>query len=274
MKNIIVPTDFSECAENALRVAAEIAKKNKSFIHLVHVYECPVYGFVDIYVDNDKDREIKNHINAEIKKLGEKSYLKGIKLKKLVLRDIDIWEMLNNAEIRDSDLVVMGSHGRKGLQGVLIGSNTDRVVRKAEIPVLVIKNRQDNFTVKDMVFASNFSSETSSVFAKIKKLALLFDATIHLVKICTRGDFEPTVKSNKSMQDLAYMFSLKKYTINVYNDETIEDGIVNFSRLINANLIAMETHGRTGLAHVINGSITEDVVSHTSRPVLSVKIKT
>ena len=75
------------------------------------------------------------------------------------------------------------------------------------------------------------------------------------------------------MRAFARKFYLDNYTVNVINDNSIEEGVLHFSRELEADMIAMETHGRTGLAHLINGSITEHVVNHINRPILSVKIK-
>jgi nucleotide-binding universal stress UspA family protein len=66
---------------------------------------------------------------------------------------------------------------------------------------------------------------------------------------------------------------LKNFTINLFSDNTEEEGIVYFAEQVDADLIAMATHGRTGFAHVISGSIAEDVVSHSKRPVLTFVIK-
>ena len=74
------------------------------------------------------------------------------------------------------------------------------------------------------------------------------------------------------MDDFARVMNLENFSLNVYNDEKIENGIHNFSHEINADLIAMETHGRSGIKHLIWGSITEGVANHADMPVLSVKI--
>jgi nucleotide-binding universal stress UspA family protein len=71
------------------------------------------------------------------------------------------------------------------------------------------------------------------------------------------------------MQNFANKLNLKDYTLNVFNDRTEEEGILHFASSVNADLIAMATHGRTGFAHVLVGSIAEDVVNHATRPVLT-----
>jgi nucleotide-binding universal stress UspA family protein len=97
----------------------------------------------------------------------------------------------------------------------------------------------------------------------------LYDATIHLVRINTPGNFQRDVVVKKYMQDYAKKLQLKNFTINVFNDVSEEEGIIYFADSIDADLIAMATHGRTGFAHVLAGSIAEDVVSHSKRPVLT-----
>jgi nucleotide-binding universal stress UspA family protein len=71
------------------------------------------------------------------------------------------------------------------------------------------------------------------------------------------------------MEDFAKKLKLKNYTLNIFNDLSEEEGIIYFADSIDADLIAMATHGRTGFAHVLAGSIAEDVVSHAKRPVLT-----
>ena len=75
------------------------------------------------------------------------------------------------------------------------------------------------------------------------------------------------------MEKFAKKLGLKNYTINVYNDLTEEEGIIYFAESIKADMIAMATHGRTGFAHVLAGSIAEEVVSHAKRPVLTLVTK-
>ena len=75
------------------------------------------------------------------------------------------------------------------------------------------------------------------------------------------------IRTEAYLQD--QKLQLKNFTLNVFNDVSEEDGIAYFADNINADLIAMATHGRTGFAHVLAGSIAEDVVSHAKRPVLT-----
>ncbi len=67
--------------------------------------------------------------------------------------------------------------------------------------------------------------------------------------------------------------NITNYTIDIYNDKVEEDGIIFFAQDIGADLIAMATHGRSGLLHLLSGSIAEDIVNHAKRPVWTFRLK-
>jgi nucleotide-binding universal stress UspA family protein len=119
------------------------------------------------------------------------------------------------------------------------------------------------------VYATSLSKDEEVFSRVIKKTQQIYDSTVHLVRINTAGNFQRDAVVKKSMADFARKLQLKNFTINVFNDLTEEEGIIYFAESINADMIAMATHGRTGFAHVLAGSIAEDVVSHSKRPVLT-----
>ena len=170
------------------------------------------------------------------------------------------------------DLIVMGSHGVSGFREMFIGSNTEKVVRMSDIPVLVIKNYHKTFRVKNFVYASDFSDENKVSFKKAIKFAKLFNATLHLLIVNTPSKFITTDDADSTFHKFLKNSRFKNYTINVFNDYTIEKGILNFAHHIDAGLIGISTHGRKGIAHFFNGSVSEDLVNHAKRPVLTFKI--
>ena len=189
-----------------------------------------------------------------------------------MLADRSIVEILDHPELTDVALIVMGSHGATGIKESIIGSNTEKIVRRSPYPVLTIKDDTDSFEPKNVVVASSFYGEIDDSFEGLKNVIDLFDAKYHLLKVNTANRFEKSLVSEKLMRDFALKFKLADYTINIFNDDTIEEGVIGFSRTIDADLIAMPTHGRTGIGHLINGSVTEGLVNHAVRPVLSMKI--
>jgi nucleotide-binding universal stress UspA family protein len=171
------------------------------------------------------------------------------------------------------DLVVMGTRGRSKLEEMVIGSNTERVVRHAKCPVLSIHKKPAKINFKNIVYATAMHKDEEIFSRMIKNTQKIYDSTIHLVRINTPSDFQRDYVVRDYMEKFAKKLGLKNYTINIFNDITEEDGIIYFAESIDADLIAMATHGRTGFAHVMAGSIAEDVVGHAKRPVLTFVVK-
>ncbi|WP_367772201.1 universal stress protein [Flavobacterium sp. WC2421] len=274
MKRILVPIDFSAHSENALKVAAQIAKKNNSEIHLLHMLEIPTQ-MNDAITGATGIPEVMLFIkkaNETLQKFKEKNYLNGIQVTEQVKFERAFEGILSYNKKNNPDLIVMGSHGVSGIEEILVGSNTEKVVRLSDTPVLVIKKSIPEFKSADFVFASDFSKEIKKPFKKMIEFTNLFDANLHLVMICTPNSFKTTELSEKIMNDFLAEFDIKNYSTHIYNDVNIEKGILNFSRKIDADLIGLCTHGRTGLSHFFSGSVSEDLVNHAIKPVITFKI--
>ena len=272
MKTILVPTDFSDHALYALKVAARIAKKINARIKIVHVSNLPLAGYKHYHYYDKIYKELKANVEYQMEELTRLDFLKGIDVEVHIVSFMVMWEIIQDERFKHSDLIVMGSHGKSGFSTVFIGSNTEKVVRQAAPPVLTIKNEIIDFDIKNMVFASNFFEESYTAFEKIKFFADLYNSHIYLLKVITPKEFEPTPVSQKLLNRFIKKFDLKNFSVNIYNSQSIETGIIEFSDEVNADLIALETHGRTGLAHLINGSLAEDIVKHEAKPILSIKI--
>jgi len=273
MKKIVVPIDFSDCSINALRIAANIAKKSGAVLHMVHVYERPVYGFVDLVVDNGENQKIRDAIKKRFEALATSDFLEGVKCKRFLLADVNVKTIINHEKLVDADLLVMGSHGHEKKDYFFIGSNAEKIVRLSPAPVLVVKSDNKAFQLNDIVFASNFYGEAAASFEKIKNFATLFNAKVHLLKVITHGGFENSSKSFRMMEDFAQENGLTNYTTNTHNHQYVENGIIEFANQKQADLIALETHGRIGLSHFFNGSMAEGVALQSNIPVMSVRIK-
>ncbi|MFH6961380.1 universal stress protein [Flavobacterium plurextorum] len=274
MKQILVPTDFSEHAEDALKVAAQIAKRNNSEIIILHMLELPsqmndaILGGTSI----PETMLFMKKANEMLDEISSKPYLDGIQVTEIVKMDRPIHGITQVSKDHNIDLIVMGSHGSSGVEELLIGSNTEKVVRNSDIPVLVIKKDIKAFNASNIVFASDFSEEAKKPFKKLLDFAKTFQSKLHLVTICTPNSFKTTHAAEKAITDFITEFNLTDYTTNIYNDTNIEKGIINFSNKINADIIGMCTHGRTGFAHFFNGSISEGLVNHAVKPIITLKI--
>lgn len=277
MKNILVPVDFSDHSKYAMEVAAAIAKKHDSSLHVVHMM-----GLTDAVLTRDESKEVFEamfHMKLTEKRFNEllgEPYLEGLTIHQNVKNYTNFTEINDVAIECDADLIVMGSHGSTGLREVFVGSNTEKVVRTATTPVLVIKEQMSNFELQNVVFACDFKEENVDAFQRIRTLIELFGAKMHLIYINLPGE---RFRSSIEIEDRIFkFFALAEVTdinpsdVNHYNDYTVEDGIFNYSFSNKADAIAIPTHGRSGLAHFFAGSIGEDVVNHSVLPVLTQKM--
>ncbi|WP_369048226.1 universal stress protein [Tenacibaculum sp. UWU-22] len=274
MKKILVPVDFSTPSEYAAKTAAKIAKKLNSEVHLLHMIELPK-GIIDmgagsnfsipesmIYVQKVRDKLL----DFKQEFFSEKTVVKhAIRFQRPYQGILDYGKKIK------VDLIVMGSRGHSEFEEMLIGSNTEKVVRSSKTPVLVVK-REDKFKTKNFVFASSFKSNKKAAFEKFLVFANFFDVKIHLLKVNTPHKFENTHSSIEKIKEFIKDYDLPKYTIDVYNDSSVERGILNFSKDVDADLIALRTHGRSGLSHIFNGSITKHVSKKAQKPMLTINV--
>ncbi|MEY3411620.1 MAG: hypothetical protein RIQ70_306 [Bacteroidota bacterium] len=286
MKKLLVPTDFSAEAASALKVAAYIAKKTGAEIILFNViemalpvdyYRAPVGDLATLPIPTDNTVQMKalKEMKQKLKAIEHQLSEQEIKCKSEVDVDVDnvfkdISEVIAKRE--DVDLIIMGSKGASGLSEVLIGSNTERVVRYAKTPVLTVKSMEDNFKISQIVYSTDFEETSPVIVKKAKEIAALFRAHLCLLYVNTPNYFISNQDINLKFEKLVKEYHITNYSTHIYNDFNEEKGILNFTKEIGGDLIIMPTNGRTGLSHLINGSITENIVNHTSVPVLSLNM--
>lgn len=276
MKKILVPTDFSPKAENALKVAAQLARSHNAEIYLLHMLELPLV-LVDP-VSGGGANQLPEALffmklaKKRFKELMSRDYLKDIKVHETVEFHQAFEGIMEISQKHNCDIIIMGSNGATGLKEIFIGSNAGKVVRNSTVPVLIIKNDHPEFRVSKIVFATDCNLKNKHTLNMAKNFAEKMDAGLHLVYINTANNFVIEDEAQKSLEDFVKGEDLKNYTLNIYNDVTVEKGVLNFSNSINADLIGISTHGRKGLDHFFNGSISEDLVNHANMPIITFKI--
>lgn len=277
MKNILVPVDFSKPSENALRVAAKLAQRNNAKIHVLHVIELAesLFGAEQFNVDDEQIIFFMKLAKKKFNDFLDKDFLEGIETNDLVEVGSATFGIKEAVKDQNIDLIIMGSNGASGLEEVLIGSNTEKVVRHSNVPVLVVKHDIENLDFKTVLFATDFELENVEAYNKAKTFADSFGAKMKLVYVNLPGNqFYSTSEVTNHMRNFLneVQVPLNHENIIIYNDYTIEQGVLNAANNENAELIAMPTHGRKGLSHFFNGSIGEDVVNHSDLPVITFKI--
>ncbi|WP_316929843.1 universal stress protein [Aquimarina pacifica] len=276
IKNILVPTDFSTQAESALKVAAQIAKKNNATIYLLHILELPVH-LSDLMTSGSPGPApeailFMKHTHKKFEEVMDQEYLKGIEVVETVSFEDVLHGIMDSCEKNNIDIIIMGSHGSSGFEELFIGSNAEKVVRTSKQPVLVIKEDCDIYSVEDFVYATNFDDEDKPSLLAAYDFSKALNAKLHLVWVNTANGFKTTYETEEKMNGMLADLDIHDYSLNIYNDISVEKGILNFASSVNAGMIGISTHGRKGISHFINGSLGEDVVNHAKRPVLTFKI--
>jgi len=144
--SLLVPTDFSENAGQALSYAKELARATKATLHLIHIVEPVVYpadwsyaqiGFADI------EQELKDTSTKEMDALAERLRAEGFTVVTAVRLGRASEEICAYAQEKHIGIISMGTHGRSGLEHFLFGSTTERVLRKAPCPILAVRYDED-----------------------------------------------------------------------------------------------------------------------------------
>jgi nucleotide-binding universal stress UspA family protein len=276
MKKILVPTDFSECAEAATRVALAIAKKADaeiSFLHLLaddlEIAHVPVHTLS--WSSNDDRTDMLMQASNELKELVLSARKAGIKAKHELVHDKGEGRLEDFIIPLSIDLVVMGSNGARGLKEVFLGSNTERLIWHSPVPVLVIKNEVQKFEIKNMVLVSDFKSDLALPIHEIVKIANLWNSQLHLLYVNTPNHFRETNDVLADMKRLMHLFPSLSYCPHIYDAHDEERGIHQFAKANKIDLIVITTHGRTpfmGLTH----SIAECLINHEQTPVMVVNM--
>ncbi len=271
MKKILIPCDFSKPAIQAFNFALEVAKQSKGSIHLVYVIELPVLNdtllMPTLNFEADFLKDLKEKSEKRFKKLIDKHSGSGVKITFDTLFGSTFTSILDVIEKQSFDLIILGSHGASGLREIIIGSNAEKIVRFSPVPVIVVK-KYLNQPIKNIVFPNSLEIEgQEDLVMKVKAMQNFFQAHLHIVWINTITGFTNDTITNERLDAFAKRFMLKNYSLHIFNHIDQEEGIRAFNRLVKGDLIAMATHGRKGLNHILSGSVAEDVVNHTTTPV-------
>ena len=276
MKKILVPIDFSEHATDALEVAAKIAKQQNASITVLHML-----GLSEAMLTKDESQEYEeamyymNLAKKRFKDFLDKSYLKDVEVHEMV-QNYKIFKELNNvAREQNADLIVMGSHGASGFNEFFAGSNTEKVVRTSNVPVLVVKHRRLEFTIKNILFACDFNDESILAFKNAKAFATNFSAKLELIYVNTPYEsFISTTEIEERISKFFYKAGEDNQDVAIYNDYSVEHGLMNASKKGDFDILAIPTRGRKPLSHFLLGSrsVGEDLANHANLPVLTFKI--
>ena len=275
MKKIIIPVDFSEFSEYALKAAVQLAKKHQSEIILVHMLEMPL-GYSNHDSDYGKTLVFMiKHAEKKMEAFTNQSYLKDIKIN-VIIKHFTVFPEIGDLAIdQDASLIVMGSHG-SGHHSSFLGSNTEKVVRNSKIPVLIVKEELKTVDFKNVVFVSDFKMESINAYLKAQEFFKLIHVKPTLLFINKPdGGFVSTaemkyrfenflMKADGNLDNLEYFAN--------YDDYSVIQGVKYYADENNIDLITIPTHGKSSISKFFNQSVSLDIANKSSYPVLTVMI--
>ena len=273
MKKIVVPCDFSDAAVQAFKFAVEIANQSKGEVLLLNVIELPVmHDTVLMPTLNFEEaflKDMRKNADKNFSKMKEKWAKEGPKVTAYVEYGPTAHTIKTFAEEKKADLIVMGTKGATGVKEFLVGSNTEKVVRWASVPVIALKKSVKVSSIRNIVFPNTLedNDEQDALTLKVKALQNFFKAKLHILYVNTPANFKRDATTRQLLKEFAKRFMLKDYTLNVYNATDQEMGVADFVHEMGADMVAMATHGRKGLNHFMSGSVAEDVVNHLDCPI-------
>lgn len=270
MQKILVPCDFSEQAISAFRMATDLASQSNRELHLLYVVELPVLHdsmlMPTLSFEESLLNELRDKAEAQFTRI-KNEFASEVPLITSVVYGNPPMMILEYVEHNGIELVVMGTRGVSGIRELIIGSTAEKIVRRSPCPVITVRKYVPSKEIRNIVFPNSLEENQEELLQGIKALQHFFKAGLHLVWINTPAHFTADNISMIRLQDFAKRYMLTNYTVNIFNDTHEESGVINFAHMIKADMIAMGTHGRRGIHHIMSGSVTEDVVNHIDCPI-------
>ncbi|WP_457652948.1 universal stress protein [Rhodocaloribacter sp.] len=295
IRTILFPTDFSMCAEGAFTQAAYLAARFDAELHVLHVIasdaldaDSPLSYFplTEEEVAEQLHLSVGKRLEAAIAaRRDEEARVRSAYVQNPSAAD----GILAYAEAHDVDLIVMGTHGRRGIKRLLMGSVAETVVRSATCPVLTVRGVKDPMRkpeVHRILAPIDFSKHSYLALAYAKDLAATYGAHLDLLHVIEETalpqvySVEPPLvavpevraRAREALEALAR----EGAEVGVPTDVFVTVGypvheILDFAETRGHDLIVIATHGLTGVKHLLLGSVTEKVIRMALCPVFTVR---
>lgn len=268
MQNILVATDFSDNAKNAVSYAAQLAKKLNARLTLLHAYMLPtpvsevpnlLLNAEEIQRDNERTaKDVVDDIAGRY----------GISADYIVRLGFPSDEIDSIIEDQPIDLVVMGMRGKGALEKMM-GSTTTATIKKINKPTLVVPEQAAYSDIKQAVYATDFSYDVDfNVYSPLLQLLQAFEATLHIVHVQKKADAETA-----DIAKLDPAFKAVPHEFHIVTDSEVKHGIESYLQENRTDLLVMITHGHSFLERLFGKSHTKAMVYDTAVPLLVLQDK-
>lgn len=273
--NLLVPTDFSPCADHALSFAALLARRANQGLALVHVYT-PVdlaNTAMISYIEQEMESS-KNEISVKLKELSQKIAHDNNITSSHTLRIGALTEnILDEAREANCSMIVMGTEGASGLTKILFGSRTNQVIERSDYPVLAVPVQTPLALPKKIVFATNFFDSDLDTLKQLLELVRPWHPEIYLLHV--------SHDNMRSERDYIETFSLQVMSETNYKNvyyyvlphDSDERGIELFIKSVNAEMLVLSTRKRSFIERLFSASLTKRIAYHLQVPLLAYHTK-
>jgi nucleotide-binding universal stress UspA family protein len=269
ISNILVPTDFSEVAINATKVAADIAKRTGATVHVFHVKQIPVLDVqmpsetYQMYID-ELEKASKEGLaitEAELLKPNAVSYTLN------TATGFVYDEIIKYTRGQDIDLIVIGTTGASGLQEIFFGSNAASIVSKSEIPVLVIPPSVSSYDIKHILYSTDYTDPEFPAVTRLTFFAKLYAAKLTILHVKTDFDRYFNSANNFFARNKDHI-SLDDLTIVSIENEEITDAINRYIDEKGVDMVVVAKHNRTFFDRLFHRSLSKKLAYNTRVPLL------
>ena len=280
MKNILLPTDFSPNADNALNFAVEIARKIKGNLILLHAYSVQLIDPnmpAEIYLSayQEEEKSAKENLEELSKRISESNKdINGNNIfttEAIVTQGLVVDEVLSLINDFKIDIVIMGTHGASGITEMILGSNAASIIEKATVPVLAIPGNAVYKDINNLVYAYDDIKSGLPSFKWLLEFARIYDSEITLLHIIETG--KDTMDLNqKEFEKIKQSVTYDKIRLELVKEENILEGINDYVNSNNVNVLAMAIRKRTLLDKIFSRSLTKKMAYHTRIPLLALHL--
>ncbi|MDJ1486082.1 universal stress protein [Cytophagaceae bacterium YF14B1] len=268
MKTIIIPTDFSTVAENAMSFVNAIASRKQTRVVLVHTYYLPVIaapeaGYAQAASLDYMEEELETKLKETCTKF-RRTY-PNVTYEAKVLNGFLVDVLPNLAKEMNADLIIMGTDGAYGLKQVFLGTNSVEVLTEATCPVLIIPAEAHFRGIEQIVFATDLWEEPSPDMLMVVEIARMFKAEISFVYIPVNGTKE---LSDEDWKNFYQQLNYDKISFHIQQGRNIEEGIRSFTEKMAADIVVMINYRRTFWDQLFTTSQTKQMAYHTKVPLL------
>ena len=273
--NILVPTDFSECAQWALDMACAMSQLYDGKIHIYHSADLPDDWELlppEVKYRDELNKSVALGIKQKLETLKSQCEEAGIPTEIHYTGGEFVENIVEVLEKVDIDLIIMGSYGASGKKEWFIGSNTQKIIRSIHKKVLVIKNPVEHIKFKSLLFATSLHTDQKEAFRHLLNfLEPLGIEKVHVMSVDTSSFFtQPAFLMKEALQDFKKIASDYSCETHFYSDYSVESGIRHFADEFEIDLVAISNHQRHPLKRILFGSTVEMLINHSEIPVLTI----